>query len=97
MIDDNSQALRIATTDLYPKLPNLPRRRTRRYTSHLQITDDLSDSEDEQHTESSLSENSEHNERRHIEFPMSEDESESDDLLISETFEDYSPPKYEPY
>ena len=28
---------------------------------------------------------------------MSEDESESDDLLISETFEDYSPPKYEQY
>src|SRR5215216_1542194 len=28
---------------------------------------------------------------------MSEDESKLDDLLISETFEDYSPPKYEPY
>ncbi|CAI2194682.1 10988_t:CDS:1, partial [Funneliformis geosporum] len=26
-----------------------------------------------------------------------EDESVSDDLLISETFENYSPPKYEPY
>ncbi|CAI2166733.1 8765_t:CDS:2 [Funneliformis geosporum] len=28
---------------------------------------------------------------------MSEDESELDDLLISEIFKDYSPPKYEPY
>ncbi|CAI2199892.1 5479_t:CDS:2, partial [Funneliformis geosporum] len=28
---------------------------------------------------------------------MSEDESELDDLLISEIFEDYSLPKYEPY
>ena len=64
MIDDDSQALRIKMTDRYPKLPNLPRRRTRRYTtSHQQVTDDLSDSEDEQHTESSLSDNSEHNER----------------------------------
>ncbi|CAI2174183.1 10999_t:CDS:1, partial [Funneliformis geosporum] len=28
---------------------------------------------------------------------MSKDESELDDLLISETLEDYSLPKYEPY
>ncbi|CAI2187740.1 14757_t:CDS:2, partial [Funneliformis geosporum] len=28
---------------------------------------------------------------------MSEDECEFNDLLISEIFEDYSPPKYEPY
>ena len=84
-------------TDHYLKLPNLPRRRTRRYKSHSQVTDDLSNSEDEQHTESSLSENSEHNERRHIESLMSEDESESDDYLVTESFEDYSPPKYEPY
>ena len=89
MIDDESQASRIEMTDRHPKLPNLPRRRTRRYISHPQVTDDLSDSEDEQHTESSLSDNYEHNEIRHIESPMSEDESELDDLLISETFEDY--------
>ena len=62
MIDDNSRALRIETTDHYPKLLNLPQRCIRRYKSHPQVTDDLNDSENEQHTKSSLSENSD-NER----------------------------------
>jgi len=62
MIDDNSRALRIEMTDHYLKLSNLPRRCTKRYKSHPQVTDDLSDSENEQHTKSSLSENSD-NER----------------------------------
>ena len=60
----------------------------------MQATDDMSDSEDGQHNESSLSEDSEHSKRQRIE--SEDNESESDDLLISETFEDYSAPKYEP-
>src|SRR6202021_1762184 len=45
--------------DISPNLPSVPRRRPRRYISHLQATDDMSDSENGQHNESSLSEDSE--------------------------------------
>jgi hypothetical protein len=85
---------RIKTTDdISPNLPSVPRRRPRRYISHPQVTDDMSDFEDEQHIESSLSEDNKHSKRQRIE--SEDNESESDDLLISETFEDYSVPKYD--
>ena len=76
MTDDNSMV-----DDISPNLPSVPRRRPRRYISHPQVTD----SEDEQHIESSLNE-PEDNESNPPDY----------DLLISETFEDYSAPKYEP-
>ena len=84
--DDNSPNLMVETNDdISPNLPSVPRRRSRRYISHSQATDDMSDSEDGQHNESSLSEDSEYSKRQRIEFE--DNESESNDLLISKTFE----------
>jgi hypothetical protein len=92
--NDSSPALRIDATDRSPILPSVPRRRPKRYISHPQVSDEISDSEDEQQIEHSLSDDSEHGKRqRRIESEDNESESD-DDLLISETFEDYSPPNY---
>ena len=73
----------------------IPRRRPRRYT---QVTDNLSDSEAEQYIESSFSEDedSEHYKRQRINHDDAAGSDSETNLLISETFEDYSPPNFEP-
>ena len=73
----------------------VPRRRPRRYTSYSQVTDDLSDSEVEQYIESSFSED-EHYKRQRIDYDDAAGSDSETNLLISETFEDYSPPNYSP-
>src|SRR6185437_14107742 len=73
----------------------IPRRRPRRYT---QVTDDLSDSEAEQYIESSFGkdEDSEHYKRQRTDHDDAAGSNSETNLLISETFEDYSPPNFEP-
>src|SRR6185295_15163666 len=73
----------------------IPRRRPRRYT---QVTDDLSDSEAEQYIESSFGkdEDSEHYKRQRTDHDDAAGSDSETNLLISETFEDYSPPNFEP-
>ena len=73
----------------------VPRRRPRRYTSYSQVTDDLSDSEVEQYIESPFSED-EHYKRQRIDYDDAAGSDSETNLLISETFEDYSPPNYSP-
>ena len=75
--------------------PRVPRRRPRRYS---QVTDDLSDSEVKQYIESSFSEDedSEHYKRQRIDYDDAAGSDSETNILISETFEDYSPPNYEP-
>jgi len=71
----------------------IPRRRPRRYT---QVTDDLSDSEAEQYIESSFGEDedSEHYKRQRTDHDDAAGSDSETNLLISETFEDYSPPNF---
>src|SRR2546423_1663845 len=71
----------------------IPRRRPRRYT---QVTDNLSDSEAEQYIESSFGEDedSEHYKRSQIDYDDAADSDSETNLLISKTFEDYSPPNF---
>ena len=77
-------------------LLSVPRRRPRRYTSYLQVTDDMSDSEVEQYSLSE-DEDSEHYKRQRIDSDdAAGSDSETANLLISEIFEDYSTPNYEP-
>src|SRR2546426_8416142 len=74
----------------------IPRRRPRRYT---QVTDDLSDSEAEQYIESLFGEDEdsdEHYKRQRIDHDDAAGSDSETNLLISETFEDYSPPNFEP-
>ena len=73
----------------------IPRRRPRKYT---QVTDDLSDSEAEQYIESSFDEDedSKHYKRQQIDHDDAAGSNSETNLLISETFEDYSPPNFEP-
>ena len=82
-------------TDSPALLRVVPRRRPRRYTSYSQVTDDLSDSEVEQYIESPFSED-EHYKRQRIDYDDAAGSDSETNLLISETFEDYSPPNYEP-
>jgi hypothetical protein len=85
-------------TEPHSLLRVVPRRRPRRYTSYSQVTDDMSDSEVEQYIESSLSEeeDSEHYKRQRIDSDDAGGSDSDTNLLISENFEDYSPPNYEP-
>lgn len=77
-------------------LLSVPRRRPRRYTSYLQVTDDMSDSEVEQYSLSE-DEDSEHYKRQRIDSDdAAGSDSETANLLISEIYEDYSTPNYEP-
>src|SRR6185436_1820959 len=73
----------------------IPRRRPIRYT---QVTDDLSDSEAEQYIESSFGEDedSEHYKRQRTDHDDAAGSDSETNLLISETFEDYSPPNFKP-
>ena len=73
----------------------VPRRRPRMYTSYSQVTDDMSDSEVEQYIEFSLSEGEDSKRQRIDSDDVAVSDSETN-LLISENFEDYSPPNYEP-
>ena len=89
-IETKSQSLTespaLQVTDSLLSLPNMPRKRPRRYIMrNPEVADDTSDSDDVQHIETSLSEGSEYS------IEHEDDESESDDL-ISEIFENYSPP-----
>ena len=65
---------------------------------YIQVTDDLSDSEAEQYIESSFGEDedSEHYKRQWIDHDNAAGSDSETNLLISETFEDYSPPNFEP-
>ena len=85
-------------TEPHSLLRVVPRRRPRRYTSYSQVTDDMSDSEVEQYIESSLSEDedSEHYKRQRIDSDDAGGSDSDTNLLISENFEDYSSPNYEP-
>src|SRR5205823_2734819 len=87
--ETDSSTLRIKPHSL------IPRRRPRRYT---QVTDDLSDSEVEQYIEFSFGkdEDSEHYKRQQIDHDDATGSDSETNLLISETFEDYSPPNFEP-
>src|SRR5213080_1803861 len=71
----------------------IPSRHPRRYT---QVTDDLSDSEAEQYIESLFSEDedSEHYKRQRIDHDDAAGSNSETNLLILETFEDYSPPNF---
>src|SRR5207248_757862 len=74
----------------------IPRRRPRRYT---QVTDDLSDSEAKQYIESLFGEDEdsdEHYKRQRIDHDDAAGSDSETNLLILETFEDYSPPNFEP-
>ena len=72
----------------------IPRRRPRKYT---QVTDNLSDSEAKQYIESLFSEDedSEHYKRQRIDHDDAAGSDSETNLLISETFEDYSSPNFE--
>src|SRR5205823_3327899 len=71
------------------------RRRSRRYT---QVIDNLSDSEVKQYIKSSFGEDedSKHYKRQRIDHDDAAGNDSETNLLISETFEDYSLPNFEP-
>src|SRR5215475_704946 len=65
-------------------LPNVPRKRVKRYIKKPQINDDMSDSENEQQI-------------RDFNKPNLSEDDENESDVIAEKFEDYSTPNYELY